>query len=98
MKNLEDHSRAPKFVTCRTSDEIERLICTEKRLRSTWGPKKIQQILMTKHSVESPPAVSTVGEVLKRHGLVAERRRRGAVFKAERGNLTAPECFGVSPK
>lgn len=91
MKNLEDHSRAPKSVTCRTSDEIERLICTEKRLRSTWGPKKIQQILMTKHGVECPPAVSTVGEVLKRHGLVAERRRRGAVFKVERGTLTAPE-------
>jgi transposase-like protein len=64
MKGLEEHSRAPKSVTCRTSDEIERLICTEKRLRSTWGPKKIRQIFMTKHGLESPPAVSTVGEVL----------------------------------
>jgi putative transposase len=91
MSGLAEHSRAPKTVTCRTSDEIERLICTEKRLRSTWGPKKIQQILITKHGLESPPAVSTVGEVLKRHGLVAERRRRGAVFKMERGTLTAPE-------
>jgi putative transposase len=91
MNGLAEHSRAPKTVTCRTSDEVERLICTEKRLRSTWGPKKIQQILMTKHGLQSPPAVSTVGEVLKRHGLVAERRRRGAVFKMERGTLTAPE-------
>ena len=47
MKGLEKHSRAPKSVTCRTTDKVERLICTEKRLRSTWGPKKIQQILMT---------------------------------------------------
>ena len=91
MKALEERSRAPKSVTCRTSDEVERLICTEKRLRSTWGPKKIRQILLTKHGLESPPAISTVGEVLKRHGLVAERRRRGAVFKVERGTLTAPE-------
>ena len=91
MKALEERSRAPKSVTCRTSDEVERLICTEKRLRSTWGPKKIRQILTTKHGLESPPAISTVGEVLKRHGLVAERRRRGAVFKVERGTLTAPE-------
>jgi putative transposase len=91
IPGLEEHSRAPKSVTCRTSDEVERLICTEKRLRSTWGPKKIQQILMTKHGLESPPAVSTVGELLKRHGLVAERRRRGAVFKVQRGALTAPE-------
>lgn len=91
MKALEDRSRAPKSVTSRTSAEIERLICTEKRLRSTWGPKKIHQVLMTKHGIESPPAISTVGEVLKRHGLVAERRRRGAVFKTERGSLTPPE-------
>jgi hypothetical protein len=44
---------APKSATCRTSDKIERLICTEKRLRSTWGPKKIRQVLMTKHGVEA---------------------------------------------
>ena len=91
MKALEERSRALKSVTCRNSDEVERLICTEKRLRSTWGPKKIRQILTTKHGLESPPAISTVGEVLKRHGLVAERRRRGAVFKVEQGTLTAPE-------
>ena len=29
--------------------------------------------------------------MLKRHGLVAERRRRGAVFRVERGTLTTPE-------
>jgi len=91
IKALEERSRAPKSVTCRTSDEIERLICTEKRHRPTWGPKKIQRILTTKHGLEAPPAVSTVGEVLKRHGLVAERRRRGAVFKVERGSRTVPE-------
>ena len=32
-----------------------------------------------------------MGEVIKRHGLVAGRRRRGAVFKVERGTLTAPQ-------
>ena len=91
MKGLEDRSRAPKSVTCRTTHEVERLICTEKRLHSTWGPKKLQQVLRTKHGLESPPAVSTVGEVLKRHGLITERTRRGAVFKVERGALTAPQ-------
>jgi hypothetical protein len=34
----------------------------------TWGPKKIQRVLMIKHGMERLPAVSTVGEVLKRHG------------------------------
>ena len=35
MKALEERSRAPKSVFCRTTDEVERLIFTEKRLRST---------------------------------------------------------------
>ena len=48
-------------------------------------------MLLTKHGLEAAPAVSTVGEVIKRHGLVAERRRRGAAFKVERGTLTAPQ-------
>ena len=55
MKALEERNRAPKSVTCRTSLEVERLIGTEKRLRSTWGPKKIRQILTTNHGLESPP-------------------------------------------
>ena len=88
---LAARSLAPKSATCRTAREVERLICTAKRLHSSWGPKKIHQVLLTKHGLKSPPVVSMVGEVLKRHGLVAERRRRGAVFKVERGSLTVPE-------
>ena len=88
---LEEHSRAPKTVTCRTSQEIERWIVTEKRLHPRWGPKKIQRLLTTLHGVERPPVISTVGEVLKRHGMVEKRRSRGAVFKVERGALTVPE-------
>ena len=90
-KGLEDRSRSPKSCSHRTSDEIARLICSEKRKHKTWGPKKIQELLIVKHGIASPPAVSTVGEVLKRNGMVTERRRRGAVFKVERGTLTAPE-------
>ncbi|MGB6223047.1 MAG: leucine zipper domain-containing protein [Haloferula sp.] len=91
VNGLKDRSRAPKSASHRTSDEISRLICSEKRKHKTWGPKKIQELLVVKHGIESPPAVSTVGEVLKRNGMVTERKRRGAVFKVERGTLTAPE-------
>jgi transposase InsO family protein len=90
-EGLAERSRAPHHVTGRTTMEVERLIVSEKRLHLTWGPKKIQRVLEIKHGLERPPAVSTVGEVLKRHGMVEARRRRGAVFKVERGTLTAPE-------
>jgi len=36
MMALADRSWAPKSVTCRTTGEVEPLICTEKRLHSTW--------------------------------------------------------------
>lgn len=99
---LDDRSKAPKTTPGRTSAEVERLIVAERRKRPTWGPKKIKQVLITKHGIESPPAVSTVGEVLKRHGLVKKRRRRGGAFSAERGDLTVAErpnhVYGVDFK
>ena len=81
MKGLEERSRAPHGVTGRTPDGIERLIVGGKRLHPTWGPKKIRRLLETRHGLERAPAVSTVGEVLKRHGMVEKQRRRGAVFR-----------------
>ncbi len=90
-EGLEERSRAPKSAAGRTPDEIERLIVGERRLHPTWGAKKIRRILETKHGLESPPAVSTVGEVLKRHGMVRARRRRAGAFKVQRGELTQPE-------
>jgi putative transposase len=88
---LEERSRAPKSVTGRTPEAFERLIVLERRLHPTWGAKKIQRILETKHGLEGPPAVSTVGEVLKRHGMVKARKRRPGAFEVERGDLTPPE-------
>lgn len=102
LAGLAEHSRAPREVSGRTCAAVEELIVREKRLRSTWGPKKIRRVLETKHGVKRPPAVSTVGEVLKRHGMVRERGRRAGVFKVERGNLTkaerSNEVFGVDFK
>jgi transposase InsO family protein len=91
IAGLAPQSRAPKSVNARTEDAVERLIVAERRLHPTWGAKKIRQVLETKHGLENPPVVSTVGEVLKRHGMVKERRRRGGLFRVERGALTPPE-------
>ena len=91
MVGLEDRSRAPKTVMSRTEEAVERLIVAEKRLHPTWGPKKIQRVLEVKHELDRLPVVSTVGEVLKRHGLVKARKRRGGLFTVERGTLTPPE-------
>jgi putative transposase len=96
MAGLDDRSRAPKSMAGRTADEVERLIVGERRLHPTWGPKKIRRILKTKHGIKKLPAVSTVGAVLTRHGMVKARRARAGVFKVERGDYTTPErCHHV---
>jgi putative transposase len=43
--------------------------------RPTWGPKKLRARLESL-GVEHLPAVSTIGELLKKHGLIRPRRRR----------------------
>ena len=88
LDGLLEQSRVPKSVPLRTEDSIERLIVSERRKHSTWGGKKLHTILQTQHAIESPPAISTINAILKRNGLVKDRRRRGGVFKVERGTLT----------
>jgi transposase InsO family protein len=87
-KALQDASRAPHHSPQRTSEELERIIVSERRLHPTWGPKKLRVVLERKHAIELPPAVSTLGEILKRNGLIESRRRRPGAFEVKRGELT----------
>jgi putative transposase len=41
-----------------------------------WGPKKIVAWLTERHAGRRWPAISTVGEILRREGLVRHRKRR----------------------
>jgi transposase InsO family protein len=91
LKSLEEQSRAPKTVPARTDPSIERLIIKERRRKKTWGPKKIRQRLITQHGIENPPALSTIGGILKREGLIESRRQRAGIFKVERSDLTEAE-------
>ena len=72
---LEEQSRAPKVIPHRTPPEVEDLLVAEKRLHQSWGPRKLKDVL-EKRLGHNFPAASTIGEVLKRHGLVEPRRKR----------------------
>lgn len=87
-KALVDGSRAPHSVPLRTEEAMERLVVSERRLHPTWGPKKLRVVLERKHAIEAPPALSTLGEILKRNGLIEARRRRPGAFEVKRGDLT----------
>ena len=88
---LRDLSRAPKCMPRRTDAEVEAMVVMERRKHPTWGPKKIQRALEVVHHLERVPARSTIGEILKRHGMVEARRRRPGAFKVDRSELQEPE-------
>lgn len=90
MIGLEPRSHRPHQFPQRTDEAVESLILAERRLHHTWGPKKIQDILLKKHGVESPPACSTIGEILRRHGVSVRRKRRPGGYHALNDGLTIP--------
>jgi transposase len=90
MIGLQPRSHRPHQFPQRTDEAVESLILAERRLHRTWGPKKIQDILLKKHGVESPPACSTIGEILRRHGASVRRKRRPGGYHALNDGLTIP--------
>lgn len=74
---LADRSRARLNQTCTPADIATALI-EARRKNPTWGPRKLRNALRGKQPDVAWPAISTVGSILKRHGLVEDRRRRRA--------------------
>jgi transposase InsO family protein len=75
LGGLGDLSRAPHTHPNQTPDDVVELVLAVKRQHMTWGPKKVVAALAVRPGVAAP-AASTAGEILKRAGLVRERRPR----------------------
>ena len=73
---FEDLSHA--VVTCPhvTADRLAETIVATRQRFPHFGPKKIKAWLAAKHPGEDWPAASTIGDILRRAGLVESRRRR----------------------
>ncbi len=90
LEGLQMRSHRPHQFPQRTDEAVERLILAERRLHRTWGPKKLHKVLQVKHGMEAPPARSTIGEILRRHGLSVLRRRKPGAYQALNDGLTVP--------
>lgn len=90
LKGLEQRSHRPHRFPQRTPEAVERLIIAERRQHRTWGPKKLRKVLEVKHGIESAPARSTIGEILRRNGLSVRRRRKPGAYHALNDTLTQP--------
>lgn len=73
---LRDRSRAPHHCPHRMPAATAELLCQARARHPDWGPEKLLQWLAPRHPGMDWPAVSTVGELLTRRGLVRPRRRR----------------------
>ena len=76
FEGLKDRSRVPARCPHRTDSEVVELLANARERHPSWGPKKLIPWLERRHARRSWPAVSTAGEILKRLGLVKDRRRR----------------------
>jgi transposase InsO family protein len=75
VAGLADRSRAPHHPERRIGDALRARLLEVRRRHPTWGPRKLLAWLATREPRVEWPAASSVGELLRREGLVRERRR-----------------------
>lgn len=92
---VHDRSRAPLSCPHRTDEVLQDALAEIRRGHPTWGPKKIVAYLQRHLPQHDWPAPSTVGEILKRRGMIQPRRRRPRPGHPGRGVAPANEPNAV---
>ena len=87
---LADRSRAPGTHPNAVDAETETLLLAARASHPTWGPLKLLAWLARRHPGRQWPALSTVGDLLRRHGLVSARRP-GRRVAAAPSDLQSPD-------
>ena len=79
VDGLKEQNRAPIHSPNQTADDIVKLIIKEKLKNRKRGPKKVLYQLKRQYPNINWPAASTIGDWLKKHGLVNKRKKRQRV-------------------
>jgi transposase InsO family protein len=81
-EGLRDRSRSPLRHRFAVSEGIIEAVVAARRAHPTWGPRKLRAWLKRHYPDTAWPAASTIGEILRRHGLTVPRRRsrKGAPY------------------
>jgi putative transposase len=80
IAGLAPHSRAPHRRPQAMAQAVVEAILDLRRARPHWGPKKLLAVLQRENSATCWPVASTIGDLLRREGLSAPRRRRRAAM------------------
>jgi transposase InsO family protein len=78
-RSVDEKSRRPKSHPATTSADIVKRIVAQRRQFPLWGPIPLRKRLQTLWPDINWPAASTIGDILKRNGLVKPRRKRARV-------------------
>lgn len=84
-----DRSHAPKSCPHRTAEAVAAEVVAMKRRFPRFGPKKVRARLAQAHPQVAWPAASTIGDILKRAGLVDARSRRRRPVELGRADVCA---------
>jgi len=87
---LKDQSRAPLHQAGAMPAAIAAAVVALRRRRPHWGPRKLRAALVRDHPEETWPAASTLGDLLRREGLVVERGRRPGLVTQPFAAATVP--------
>jgi transposase InsO family protein len=92
IEALKDRSRAPLNHPQAVPETVVRLIVEARRRHPRWGPRKLLVILERQYPTIEFPVPSTVGQLLKKRGLIAMRRRRlrSAAYADRLGGYAGP--------
>jgi putative transposase len=79
LAGLGDRSRARRTQEHAVSDEVLLLLLDTRARHPTWGAKKLLPYLQRRHThIAHWPALSTIGDILRRHGLTKTKSARRA--------------------
>jgi len=75
-EGLLELNRAPVRHPNQTAAAIEEAVLELRQTHMTWGPRKLKRVLERDQPGRRWPATSTMGEIVKRAGLVVARKKR----------------------
>jgi transposase InsO family protein len=76
VSGLVELDRAPQHHPNQTSEAIAQAVLQLREAHMCWGPRKLRRILERDQPGRPWPATSTIGEIVKRAGLVVPRKKR----------------------
>jgi putative transposase len=89
---LEERSRRPTSSPLSLAEELVMAVLEQRDRHPSWGAKKLRDLLVKRYG-DAMPSMTTVARILKRAGLVRERRRRRPLSVVDR----APSVTADAP-